>query len=472
MPVRDVYWIFSWITFLGLFLLAFLFYQERVAFLDASYQFMLLYGEDDLVVQNNRLGAVLPQILPLWALRAGNLQLGMLLYSLSFVLLPFLGWFALHYGLGEKRFSLTLPLSAILMTLHTFFWIQSELLIAIDLTLIGGSLVYWANESRRLPWLIPGCIFLSLAILTHPLAPIAVAFALTCITISSTTIWQKRATVLVLFSLLGLWVTKEVFLPKALYDQQNVALLSGFWENPGAFWGYRSHRLFLEYIFTDYLIRTIVLIGTTHFLRKQKAWWHMLLLYSGVLAYISLINATYTWRIDQFHIESFYRMLGMMVAIFLAVRVLPNITYQRRLIWLVLIGCMLRLGHILIVGLEYRERKEVVTNLIHYARTQPGQALVLPENILKDGSLGMTWAIPFETALLSRLEEPDSAMETILVLSEARFKEFSTPTGTFLGPFGSLPLLPENPFLSFPDSMTYVQKDHLPPLIFGESKKN
>ena len=472
--MRLHFWpaIFSWFSFLGLAVLSMVYYQERVVFLDASYQFMLLYVEDELVVQNNRLGAVLPQILPLWALRAGNLRLGMLLYSLSFVLLPFVGWIALHYGLGEKRFSLTLPLSAILMTLHTFFWIQSELLIAIDLTLIGGSLVYWVDNKRRSAWLLPAAIIMSLAVVTHPLAPIAVGFTLFFIAISSAVNWQKRVTLLLGVALMGLWIAKEFFFPKALYDQQNVALLSGFWGNPGAFWGYRSHRLFLEYICTDYLIWTLVLIGTTLFLRKQKAWWLMLLLYGSVLAYTSLINATYTWRIDQFHIESFYRMLGMMVAIFLALKVLPDLTDRRRLGWVVMALCLLRLGHISIIGLNYRERKQEVKNLIHYAPTQPGQALVLPENILKDGSLGMTWAIPFETALLSRLEEPDSAMETILVLPEARFKEFSTPTGTFLGPFGSLPMLPQNRFFPFPDSMTYVQKDHLPPLFLAKAKKN
>jgi len=132
---------------------------------------------------------------------------------------------------------------------------------------------------------------------------------------------------------------------------------------------------------------------------------------------------------------------------------------------------MLRLGHILIIGSTYRERIEVVANLIHYARTQPGQALVLPENILKDGSLGMTWAMPFETALLSRLQEPDSAMETILVLPEARFKEFSTPSGTFLGPFGSLNLLPQNRFFPFTDSMRYAKIEEIPADIFGESLK-
>jgi len=471
--VRFHFWpaIFSWCSFLGLAVLSIVYYQERVIFLDASYQFMLLYVEDELVVQNNRLGAVIPQILPLWALRAGNLRLGMLLYSLSFVLLPFVGWIALHYGLREKRFSLTLPLSAILMTLHTFFWMQSELLIAIDLTLIGGSLVYWVDNKRRSAWLFPAAIIMSLAVVTHPLALIAVVFTLSCIAISSAVNWQKRVTVLSGVALMGLWIEKEFFFPKALYDQQNVALLSGFWENPGAFWGYRSHRLFLEYICTDYLVWTLVLIGTTLFLRKQKAWWLMLLLYGSVLGYTSLINATYTWRIDQFHIESFYRMLAMMVAIVLAVSILPKITYQRRLIWLVLIGCMLRLGHILIIGSTYRERIEVVANLIHYARTQPGQALVLPENILKDGSLGMTWAMPFETALLSRLQEPDSAMETILVLPEARFKEFSTPSGTFLGPFGSLNLLPQNRFFPFTDSMRYAKIEEIPADIFGESLK-
>jgi len=303
--VRFHFWpaIFSWCSFLGLAVLSIVYYQERVIFLDASYQFMLLYVEDELVVQNNRLGAVIPQILPLWALRAGNLRLGMLLYSLSFVLLPFVGWIALHYGLREKRFSLTLPLSAILMTLHTFFWMQSELLIAIDLTLIGGSLVYWVDNKRRSAWLFPAAIIMSLAVVTHPLALIAVVFTLSCIAISSAVNWQKRVTVLLGVALMGLWIEKEFFFPKALYDQQNVALLSGFWENPGAFWGYRSHRLFLEYICTDYLVWTLVLIGTTLFFTKAEslvanaiALWQCIGVYQPDQCYVYLADRPVSYR--------------------------------------------------------------------------------------------------------------------------------------------------------------------------------
>jgi len=461
----------SWVTFLVLTVLAVVFYQERVAFLDASYQFVLLYTENQPVVQNHRYGAALTQFLPLLALRSGNLQLGMVLYSLSFVLLPFLGWIGLHYGLKERRFSMALPINAILMTLHTFFWMQSELLIAIDLTLIGGSLAYWVIHKDCQPWLLLAAIFMVLAILTHPLAFIAVAFTLCFIIISVTTSWQKRRIALVAAFLFALWVAKELLLPKVGYDRQNVALLLDFLHNPAGFWGYRSHRLFLEYIFTDYAVWTIALIGITIALRRQKAWRHLVLLYGGVLVTTSLVNATYTWRIDQFHIESFYRLPGMMVAIALALRFLPKVSDQKRIGWILLLGCLLRLAHITWTGAEYREHKRNLVELIHFARSQPSQAMVLPESILKGSGLGMTWAIPFETALLSRVMTPGKLGETILVLPDNRFEDFISPKGTFLGPFGSLDLLPQNRLLPFEDSLTYVKKDSLPPRLFGESQK-
>jgi hypothetical protein len=99
-PIR----LLVWLTFLFLFLLAFIFFMERTLIMDASFQCFSLLVRDGFAIQENRFGAIIVQIFPLLASKAGlSLKAVLVLYSLAYIVEAFICFLILWRGGGGKK---------------------------------------------------------------------------------------------------------------------------------------------------------------------------------------------------------------------------------------------------------------------------------------------------------------------------------------------------------------------------------
>lgn len=168
-------------TFSILLVLSILFYLERTVFLDISYHLFSILKDEDFAIQNNRFGAFFTQLFPLISSKLGfSLQTIAILYSMSFVILPLLTFLLIHLYFKNTKVSIAYLLFTIVMTTHTFYWIQSELPQAIAFLFILIALMERALHEKFIPtnYIFLSGVLLFLVCFTHPLILIIFTFVL------------------------------------------------------------------------------------------------------------------------------------------------------------------------------------------------------------------------------------------------------------------------------------------------------
>lgn len=166
----SINWVY-WLTFSVFYLSAGIYFAEaRTLFLDNAFQVFRLIQDDAIVINAYRWPAAVYRLAPLIAIRLG-LDLGLVLhvFSVSYALVPILGAAYLLLGLRDVRSAFLLITLVSLPLVHGFFWCNSELFLAIQM-----SVLLWAAISHR-RWIISKMLAICLA-WTHPLSFILVMF--------------------------------------------------------------------------------------------------------------------------------------------------------------------------------------------------------------------------------------------------------------------------------------------------------
>lgn len=146
------------------------FYQERTLFLDNAFQVFLMIVDGNIVVNADRWPATIVRFLPFLFIKIkAPLKWVLLSFSISYWLYHFIIFLIVRYGLKERVLSL-LQLSTVTIPLvHSFFWCNSELNLAMSLLILTFAL-YKKNHL-----LIAACLSLIMLWL-HPLIFIPYAF--------------------------------------------------------------------------------------------------------------------------------------------------------------------------------------------------------------------------------------------------------------------------------------------------------
>ena len=447
---------FGAIIFLFLGIMAVLFYEERVAFADASFQLFSIIVKGDFAIQAGRFGAVVTQGFPLAAVKLGlPLRLVMLSYSLAFVVFPFLLWLILAFVIKNRKMAMVLALFTILLTNETFYWIQSELLQGCVLVIF---LFGWIDKVDKIaiPHLIGFYLLTAIVLFIHPLGFIPFAFLWFYFLQKQKGKNRRPYLSLVAFAFL-LMLIKHFFLPSAEYDTISMGLAQKapqFWK----FFRFQSTRNFWGYCLTDYYLFPVLLIWVSYFYYQTKKKWRLFLMLGFTLGYLQLVNATFSWGPSQFHIESFYQVLSIFLLVPFIHEVLPKWRTRFNQGALILMGIVIifRLSHICIQHRPYTLRinwlKEAMVQTWQYPETKfVINEKQVPIDIIKNG-----WAGAYETLLLSAQQSPDSTRTILIHNDDVPINNFIDAQKAFLTPFGPIPydVMPQR-YFHFRDTSHY-----------------
>jgi hypothetical protein len=145
--------LFGHVTFGVLAVLALVFWRERTMMLDASFQSFDIINNGKLAIQVQRFGAAFVQSFPLLASKMGlSLKIVLMSYSLAFVLFHWLCFFICDKLLKNKNLALGVLLWYVLMTAHTFYWAQNEVIQGISLIFVYFALLIHRLEFSKLRW--------------------------------------------------------------------------------------------------------------------------------------------------------------------------------------------------------------------------------------------------------------------------------------------------------------------------------
>ncbi len=446
----------GYLAFTILGLMAGIFYLERMMMADAIFQTFAIIKDQDLGIQVGRFGSAATKIFPWIAIESGlPLKAVLMVYSLSFVIYPFLLYWVLVRWVKNERMGLVLVLFFTLLTAHTFYWIQSELLQGCALIIFFyGLLSQWLPlKTWQLAILFPLVVVI---IFFHPLAFIPFLFLWAFFALEND-YWKQLPYLAVLafcFLVLGY---KHFIMPPNYYDSGSIKLSENIFEQFGNIFQVRSTKNFLRYLVTDYYFFPPLFFWVLSHYIIHKRWLKLGLVFLSTIGFLVLINGTFFWGADQYYVESFYQILTIFAATPLVFDILPTFKSQRLVLWLVIGTLAVRLLHIGLTHRPYTERLQWTQDMLEKTKSYPGTKFMMDREDTPHHKLMLTWGSSYETLMLSAMENPDSTRTFIIVDPNVPSEELLKRNNAFLTPFGALDYdyFQESPYFHFRDTSYY-----------------
>lgn len=455
----------GYFAFLLLLLLAYLFYLERTIMVDMAYQTFAMIHHDDFAIQGNRFGVVATRIFPYLAFKLGSaLQSILITTSLSYILFPLVLYFCLIRILKNEYMGIVLLLFYTLMVGHTFYWIQSELIQACATILFFFG---WVTSYPQLKnWmLLPLWGLVVIIIFFHPLSIIPFLFLWLFFFFKQLPKRDWRYYSLLIMAIL-IYMGKQLFIPTNSYDLTAHSAIYNLIDDFWSFFSFRSNRIFLQNCIREYYFFSILLIWLGIFYYRQKAKLKLALLLVFFLGYVTLINGSFPWGGVSFHIESFYQILTIFVAVPFVFDLLPALKNNKKTaFYLLLFMISIRIIHISFHRKVYKERLEWNLTMLEETKKMEGRKFLINMKDAPMDKIIMEWGTSFETLLLSAAVHPDST-RTFWVFNEdgMPLAEYLQKSNVILTNMGSIPMQELNKsYFNIRDTSRYelLSKDQL-----------
>jgi hypothetical protein len=437
-----------------LFFLSVVFYLERIATLDMSFQCFHILRTGELQIQSGRFGAGATQFFP-WAAQCLGWSLNSVLmsYSIGHVLYTFTIFLLLIFWLQQWKWALVLLLLNTLMTTHTFYWL-SEMHQGLSFLVL---LLAWVDAKKTIakihiwqwPFYISACIT---AFYFHPMILYAALFAVGYMWTGQDEDKERRsfmAITAVLF--VAITIIKYKVLKLDWYDAMSLERAQVFAQTWPHWIDIQSNRDFIRWCLSDYYLLPLVIGLNVVALIRQQAFWRAAWALACPLGYLLLVNIPFHTGDKQFYLENLYLPLAFMASVpFVFSVVQPRNAFKST--WL-FIGFLL-LIRLLHIGFSHQHWSDRLAWEQGFLQKTTGHLLVSEKDVPMDLLL-FSWGSATEFLMLSALNNPDSARCILIDQQPERFDSLRMKPGLFLGafrnyPFSELPATYYRPQTSLP----------------------
>ena len=444
-------------------ILAIVFWRERTIMLDASFQSFNIINNGKLAIQVQRFGAAFVQSFPLVTSKLGlPLSIILTLYSLSFVIFHWLAFVICDKVLKVKSLALGIVLWYMLMTAHTFYWAQNEIIQGISLTFVYFALLINRGEFTKLCWWeYPLSIALVFTLVYfHPLIifPFCFLWGYFLIdkivttssknlpshklshknTLSPFSISSKLSLGMFAWSAIGFMVANAVkfyIIGVSYYDKGSSERFSNHIVRPlKELMTGPSQKMFWGHCFDDFALVLPFMIAITGFYIWQKSFLKLLFFVSTTLFFIFIIATSYFDSKDWFYLESQYLPLAVMLAIPFIFDILPNIKNTNLAIGIIVFILIFKILYIFQTHKIYTHRLNYLTELLNKTHKLEGTKFLVSSDNIDEKTLLMPWGSAYETLYISAIQSPDSTrsiyitpeLDQILRKTDSRKKFYTT----------------------------------------------
>ena len=391
-----------------------MFWMERIIILDASFQiFSIIIGEE-FAIMFQRYGTILSQFIPLILVKIeAPLQSILVLYSMSFTIYPILLFLTLLV-LKQKHLAWIIGLYFLFLMSHTFFWIQSEFIQATMLSILIFGLVSLNFKRFRILFFLIPFFLIIINIYTHPLAILNLLYGTTFLAITEfkSSVEKFWKYILTGLTCLIIFLTKTFYLSIGSYDQQAIGMLKNLPKIKENFFQIMFVHDLSDKFFGIYLAFTLFFIITSVFLLKEQKWLKAILLIFSCAAWIILVSGIWPDGAVDFHFESFLLILGIFLGFPVAYDLIP-ILKNHWIFLLIILAIGLRIYGIYSIRPTYTDRLNYVKKITKVIQNFQDQRFITNHESLNNDLILNTWGLPYETILLSTLNDP-SKPKTIL----------------------------------------------------------
>ncbi len=397
----------------ALFVLAVLFYKERILFADAAFVAFHLINDKKLAIQENRYGSFITQVVPLLGQKL-HLPLKAILigYSISFNLFFCSVNALLVYVFRQYRLAILMALYYFLFISQSFVWPCNEIQQAVGwMFLLCGTVAYFGK--RKANGAVLAIVFSVLAFLTistHFVVMIPVVFLWVYIVLDKNS-WPFSRKATILLSVLLVVIAGTFFAVKYFtsagtnsYDSIHLRGITHFslqdiidaFTKPEV-------RSFYYRCCTNYWLGIVVFITSIVVLAKNKQRALAIWTFISTVGYIVIMGLTYgdlDGKTLLFHMESEWACIGIIVAAGFVFTFLPQLKYS-------VAACLLtgifvaRLVYMLFFLPPFTARTDFKQQVFNQMRKKGITKLALLEEPKLMSATILQWGLPYETLLMS-----------------------------------------------------------------------
>ncbi|MBO9703530.1 MAG: hypothetical protein J7604_25200 [Sporocytophaga sp.] len=353
----------------------------------------------------NRFGAAITQLFPLIGIHLGvSLQSVAILYSISFIVFYFGSFLFTWFVLDNPKIAIVILLFNTLITTHSFFWIQCELVQGAVFTLI-----YLASIELQIKKGFISNLFYAfspIALITivffYPLLPFVLIFGLIFLFLQHRTSGNWLLSIGVSYIVIY-FIKISVF--KTSYDTNAMNAANNLIDLFPNYFDLKFHRIFAEWLFKDYFFLFIfsVWIIISYILKKEYLKLGFFTL--SIIGFTLFINVCYFRGAEQFYLEPQYSILAIFIAFPLSYDIMPILKtkYSTLLLSLIIVTCI---GRILITERIYSKRLDWYRSFL---KGNNNEKMIVNQKKVPMDLLKMGWSSALEFWLLSTIENKSTA---------------------------------------------------------------
>jgi hypothetical protein len=429
---------------LGLFIFVFTiigalyFYRERVIYIDSAYYVFNLINNGIPNAEHNRYALFLYQIIP-WALLKLNFSIPLILkaFSFSHILIHAIA-FSILVKIKQNKIAILLALMQIICYRECFYLSVNETSLAITASLLLSGLLRYSEARKNIflsGLLFFACIFI--AILSHPMALLIIPFVLFYFTISSSVI--NKSIIATCFSSFLIVIVIKYFISSSssyeteLYDQikkssdiiLNLPNIYSFKYFAGGL-NFNSNFIQLYFIpLLGFIVSIIYYFSIKRYLLAS------FLIAGNIGLWLIIIILFNRGDGNMFMEKNFAPWILISLYPFIDIQIQKNKS-KMLLHFLIVVYSINSILGIYEASKPYTKRYEIIENiLVSESKTNRHKLIIQDSLVNHDIWLG-TWALPYETLLMSKvLEIPNSSIR-IYKNEESINKEINR-TDLFLG---------------------------------------
>ncbi len=426
------------VLFFGtLFLLAWIFFKERMLNYDPAFFSFRIIFEKNYDIELSRWGSVVSQVLPLWFLKAGcSLETFLRVYSVSFILIYYLIFLIITLVLKNARAGIMLMLTLCLAFRHAFYYSTAELYQGLAICILIWALIFPEKEydsilKKNIAWFL-SCVLIFVLSYYHQILVFPLLFIFIYYLIAEKKYFDKYLIGSIVFTVFWFFIRIK-FLTSTSYEKDKIPELSVFFNQLGNITHFESYdyfKHFARHFLLPLVILNLICVGTFLFKRKWLLASFYILFNTGFI-YLDLL--TYRMGESPLMYENYLTILGLFCSVPLS-GLLMSIKTEKLFLPVTFVILMINVQGVYSSSYPFTLKENYLKRITEYGRKMPNKKYLIDSRNLPWQYDWVSWALPFETLLYSSLESPDSAVSICASTPVSQYDSISNWKNIFLGP--------------------------------------
>lgn len=404
-----------------LLLLAFIYYKERALFIDSSYVLFNIVNKGELMIQENRFGSFITQIIPLMCAKLHlPMRFILITYTISFNVFYLLVISILVFRFRQYGLAILMSLYYLLFVTFTYYWTNNEVHQGIAwMFLMLGFTLHAGKQGWNMILLVTAfLVFGILAASSHMLVIMPLTFLWFYI-IADCNIcpFNRSKTILLSVLLLAIVWLKYHYSISQPYDGQKLKATSDFtfkylYEVAVGTFG----TDFIKLCIKVYWLVPVTFILGMYSLLKDKRYLQSVIVVGAALLYYLFMCLTFsnTYYMHRFHIESEWMGLAIITSAPFVFSFLPKL--KPNVAMLLMVGIVsIKLVYIVRSSSFFVQRQQFIAQVLDKMEQKNVYKLALQPDKRIEEKLILDWATPEESILLSAFNN-DEPRRTFVVL--------------------------------------------------------